>query len=353
MDAQQSWLDKATLDRFRFLQCVENRTWQQLASSYSPGNMISGGLGLLSSEAFAVWACFSYHPCLSFLPHEQGDMMCYVFNEENEHWHPWYLRSELPICMKEIDDVTVTVDTGSADSKFSKVVAWKNLVAHYKFDHNSNDIMLDSSGNGHHLTNFGASFDGDHFKKGNGSLALAGFHQYATFPPKLNLSEIWSSNHSGITFSFWARMSVSSAPWFRLFAFGDEPSLYMTATNYVAIIRSGNQNILTFFVSDASQTVTFDISPDFLDDNWHHIIWSISLEGIWSIYWDGRCLNPEDKTRRLVIPTGVQWTIQYIGTIGTPVSNTWLDGNLDDFRIYNRALNSSEAMNIYTAPDEY
>ncbi len=82
------------MDRFDFPQCVENRTWQQLASTYSPDAIITGGLGLISSEAFRVWVCFASHPCLSFVPHDQDDMMCYVFNEVEQSWYPWCLNSE-------------------------------------------------------------------------------------------------------------------------------------------------------------------------------------------------------------------------------------------------------------------
>jgi hypothetical protein len=96
--AQQSWLEKATVNRFNFPQCVENRTWSQLASTYSLDTFISGGLGALSSGTFKVWACFAFHPCLSLVPHAQGDMMCYVFDEEKAHWYPWCLNSERAVC---------------------------------------------------------------------------------------------------------------------------------------------------------------------------------------------------------------------------------------------------------------
>jgi hypothetical protein len=109
--AQQSWLDRATIDRFRFPQCAENRTWSQLASAYSPGTIISGGLGQLSSEVFDVWACFAYHPCLSVVSHEQGDLMCYVFNEEENSWYPWCLNSELVLCMPPKSNDTETSDS--------------------------------------------------------------------------------------------------------------------------------------------------------------------------------------------------------------------------------------------------
>jgi hypothetical protein len=96
--AQQSWLAKATADRFRFSQCAEDRTWPQLASTYSSDTMKSGGLGTLSSDAFEEWACFAHHPCLSVVSHTRGDMMCYVFNEAEGSWYPWCLRSELVSC---------------------------------------------------------------------------------------------------------------------------------------------------------------------------------------------------------------------------------------------------------------
>ncbi len=86
--------------------CVENRTWQQLVSTYSADTIKSGGLGPLSSEAFGVWACLAYHPCLSFLSHEHGDMMCYVFNQQESHWYLWCLRSDMQNCNNISTNIT-------------------------------------------------------------------------------------------------------------------------------------------------------------------------------------------------------------------------------------------------------
>ncbi len=119
--AQQSWLDKATADRFRFPQCIENRTWLQLAAAYSSDTIISGGLGPRSSEAFGVWACFAHHPCLSVVSRGPNDMMCYAFNEENEHWYPWCLKSEHIYCTAEED--YNTLNTSSSRPKVSPVMA--------------------------------------------------------------------------------------------------------------------------------------------------------------------------------------------------------------------------------------
>ena len=49
-----------------------------------------------------------------------------------------------------------------------------NLIAHYKFDDNSTNMLLDSTSNGNHLTNYNTTFDNTNYKIGNGSVYFNG-----------------------------------------------------------------------------------------------------------------------------------------------------------------------------------
>jgi hypothetical protein len=84
------------LHRFNFNECKETRTWQTIAKQGSE-KFRTGGIsnvpGDLKSQ-WMVWGCWEDHPCLGQLEGVQdGDSMCYVYNEKEEAWYPWDTRS--------------------------------------------------------------------------------------------------------------------------------------------------------------------------------------------------------------------------------------------------------------------
>ncbi len=96
---QVPWLSAATSARFRFPECVETRTWEDIAESAPDGASIfsSGGLNYDHPD-FGVWGCWKVHSCLSKVPHEDGDAMCYVYHETEKKWFPWTLKSQTQHC---------------------------------------------------------------------------------------------------------------------------------------------------------------------------------------------------------------------------------------------------------------
>jgi hypothetical protein len=356
--ASLPWLDKAKSSRFSFPQCVENRTWQQLASFFtSDAMLISGGLGQLATGDFHVWACFGApHPCLSVVSHAPGDSMCYAFNDKEQLWYPWCLNSERLLCQRYTNTHEVHHEAISVH-----VAAW------YKFDHNNTDMLLDHSGNGHHLINAGAAFDGTNFRWGDGSMSFSSSSlQYADFPPSLNLSAVWDSGN-GTTFSLWVRMSPHTQPWSRLFDFGDPAAEYagqnfydseFRPRNWVLLYRHEEDSFLTaaIYRNYASEQITYPMTDRYcLDDQWHHVVWSISREGLWSLYWDGIHVNPGDTQTRFTIPSGVNWSKQHLGRQVVhfwEYGNGYLTGGVDDFRVYNRVLNATEAGILFSSGAE-
>ena len=87
----------------------------------------------------------------------------------------------------------------------------------------------------------------------------------------------------------------------------------------------------------------FNSTTSIIDNIWHHIVWSISSTGVWSIYIDNQYIN-SNITRS---PFNVTYARQYIGK-SLFSSNGWLIGNIDDLRIYNKVLTTHEIASIYS-----
>ncbi len=91
------WLSREVTSRFSAPECVETRTWEELAEVMRDKQDVftSGSLGDRNSANFHVWACFKEHSCLSVISHSDGDAMCYAFHEAEEKWYPMGLSSEV------------------------------------------------------------------------------------------------------------------------------------------------------------------------------------------------------------------------------------------------------------------
>jgi hypothetical protein len=220
------------------------------------------------------------------------------------------------------------------------------------------------------LTNAGAKLDGSSFEEGSSSMTFSSSSlQYAIFPSSLNLSQVWGTRDS-ITFSLWAKMSPDTLYWSRLFEFGDSLPEYGIASqdshwysdpygpsNFVDMFRW--DSFITMSIGKADERGSYVQSmyqmtdQSCIDNRWHHIVWSISSQGLWSVYWDGTLVNPGDSTVRLTIPRSAKWSKQFLGRHVINIwetGNGYLTGSIDDFRIYNRVLNASEVEILYKTP---
>jgi hypothetical protein len=91
------WLSSDVTQRFSPPECLETRTWEELARVMRDKQdmFTSGSLGAEKTENFLVWACFKEHTCLSVISHPDGDAMCYVYHESQKKWYPMGLSSEV------------------------------------------------------------------------------------------------------------------------------------------------------------------------------------------------------------------------------------------------------------------
>ena len=210
-----------------------------------------------------------------------------------------------------------------------------NLIAWYKFDGNANDMLLDSSGNNHTLINPSGTtpeYDSSIKVVGDGSLKLT--NDYVEMPLSLHPYNIWNGN--GMSFSLWFKMPTSNPSSARIFTFGDNDQS-TNPYNMLRISRNGTNNNLIFTVKINTST-NYTTTNDYVDDNWHHLVWSIDTSGVWSIYIDNLYINPGITKA----PNNFNHTKRYIGRSGFPSDTTYSTLNLDDFRIYNKVLTPME-----------
>jgi hypothetical protein len=84
------------LARFQHNECVETRTWEDLAWQGPVDSFVTGcidGLPYDMLVEWSTWACWQDHPCLAKVQEAvMGDFMCYVYNDLEDMWYPWSLK---------------------------------------------------------------------------------------------------------------------------------------------------------------------------------------------------------------------------------------------------------------------
>ena len=200
-----------------------------------------------------------------------------------------------------------------------------NLVAWYRF----NGDYLDSSGNGHNLTNVGSVIQSTHIIEGQA--VEFDSTDYLEFPVTINPYTIW--NGKGITFSFWVRYTTNGL-WARLFDF-------QTASN-------STSGILIAF-KESSQNLRIHVTSSYYFDTvivnsgtWNHIVWCIDVTGKWDIYLNNVRINNNEVQG---IPN-ITYNFRYIRKSASTNDGTW-DGQMDDFRIYDRVLSATDVSLLY------
>ena len=208
-----------------------------------------------------------------------------------------------------------------------------NLVAHYKFDEGAE--YRDS------VYGYYDLIDLDNTSLFNSTEKVFGksAHESGTeeakiqFPDSIasQISEI--SSTTGITFSFWFNMNTNSGPRASLFEFSDTAS-DTTSTNRIGIARNDTDDSIWIGIKEDNSYTEFTCGV--VDNEWHHITWSIDNKGSWQVYFDGVNQYPNKYKQ---IPQINNYDYSYL--FGS-VQSTQTNGYIDDFRIYNKVLNSLE-----------
>ncbi len=208
------------------------------------------------------------------------------------------------------------------------------LVGHWKFDEEQGTIAQDSSGNNYDATLFGDPTWAE--GKVRGGLDLDGTNDYVGLPIGSLLASLTNS-----TFAGWVNFSNAGGAWQRIFDFGSGETINMFLTP-----RRGTADSMRFAItiggSGAEQMAT---APAVLASGWHHVAVTIDADNdTIRLYLDGVVVA--ENTAATLTPSDLGETTQNWLGRSQYVADGYLDGALDDFRIYSRALSGADIVEL-------
>jgi hypothetical protein len=213
-----------------------------------------------------------------------------------------------------------------------------NLVGYWKLSESSGTVAADSSGYG----NDGTIYNGVTFEAGRigGSFKFTGSaaNQYVGIPHSTSLN---LGNGGSYTVAFWTKVNSLTSQW-QHFISKNPPDgnkgpfeVYMdtqgSKSSTLSITGSIKNNILTW----PNNTLVYTRSKTGFTNVWHHIA-LVRNGNSMSLYFGG--VHRQTKTPAINDASNTQAiTLAQRGD-----SAVWLDGNLDDVRIYNTNLSSTQ-----------
>jgi len=219
-----------------------------------------------------------------------------------------------------------------ASESFTLPDVTSGLMARWNFDGNATDTS--SAGT---VADNGTLVGSPTFVTGNpvgaDALSLNGTSQYVTVPNSADVNLT-----SACTLAAWVKIASTTDNSYRMII--SKKALYTDNGGYELFYHPVLQQLL---LRSGGNSTSYSMSlPLVLDTNWHHLAVTINgstatfyVDGIVQTGATGTVGNPPSNTQALVIG-------RRSGTTDYP----W-NGQLDDVRIYNRALSASEIVNVY------
>lgn len=212
------------------------------------------------------------------------------------------------------DDISITNPIGN------------DLVAYYPFNNNSND----ESGNGNNGTNNGATLTTDRFGNPNKAYAFNGTSNYIQIPNSPTLENITNQ----LTISGWIYINSFHNG---LAPFLTKSNDSQQATQYGILIYD-RDNLWAHQTYEGDKYITDKLTAG----QWHFIC--TTWDGaVVKFYRDGKYLGSQPLT---TITTKTQKPL-LLG-MDTPGQTEFLNGKLDDIRIYSSVLSDQEISSQYT-----
>lgn len=209
----------------------------------------------------------------------------------------------------------------SAPSEAVKTVTTgeKGLIGKWQFDGDLTDLSVNQL----HGNNGGLSYLClPIYKSGTKSLSLNGTNQFVQLPHEVaTLPEM--------TICTWVRIG-STKTWQRIFDFGNGTDHYMFLTPIA-------HNEMRFVMKNGGEEEI--LSTTKMNTNvWYHVAVSIGTDAV-TLYLDGK--EVARSTEMKIRPCDIRPTLNYIARSQFS-ADPYLQGYIDDFRIYNYALNAEE-----------
>jgi len=190
----------------------------------------------------------------------------------------------------------------------------------------------------------GASINNSNYIVGSGSISFSSSSsQYLS----LNSSNINSASFpgtNGLTFSSWFQ-SNSNGTWARIFDFGngsDNNNIYLYINNNnigVGVFIDTTGNTTGYWMQNINGT-------NYNTNVWYHVAWTLTYSSsntsTWTVYING---TSEWSSSGYVYPKSIARENNYIGKSNW--DDPYWNGNIDDFRCYQRVLSSAEVTDIF------
>jgi hypothetical protein len=167
---------------------------------------------------------------------------------------------------------------------------------------------------------------------------------YVVIPSSLNIYNVYNNaltiggSQIGITFTLWFK-ATGGASFARILDFSNN-AIGTSATSYVYINKDSDSTNITFIILNSVYKTT---GINFYDGTWRHIAWSIASDNKWYIYINGIVVSNGAITQAVPNTTYIR---QFIGKSGNGDGYN-IGGGIQDFRIYNTALTSTEVLALF------
>ncbi|MBP1966739.1 LamG-like jellyroll fold domain-containing protein [Paenibacillus aceris] len=208
-------------------------------------------------------------------------------------------------------------------------VAEDSLLLHYKFDQTSGTTVEDASNKGHSGTLMGGATWNTEGKIG-GAVTLNGTNGYIKLPDGI------LADQNDVTIATWVKVNTIKT-WGRVFDFGSGTS------NWTMLTLKNGSGFMEFSTTPEGGSKELVSGPAFPTSKiWQHV--AVVKKGNKStMYING--IEVASTTTMPTLPSVLGNTTQnYIGK--SQYADPYFDGGIDDFRIYNRALEGNEVMGL-------
>ncbi|MFN3694008.1 MAG: LamG domain-containing protein, partial [Ignavibacterium sp.] len=203
------------------------------------------------------------------------------------------------------------------------------LVAYYPFNGNAND----ESGSGNNGTVLGLTLAPDRFGIDNRAYSFDGVNDYISIADNPNLFS------DELTISWWYKLTETPGGAWVVIGWVDGGHRYKQ-------FFSGNQLCYFNGYNLTAPGLYFNPTYNLPELNvWKHVVVTYqktsASTSTTSIFVDGELKQTDNHTLAMDYAPGIEFKI------GKNVNGNFFKGYLDDFRIYNRILNSSEILALY------
>ena len=234
------------------------------------------------------------------------------------------------MCKKIILVTVVVLTLGLVSNAIADLNDDPNLIAHWKFDEEADDIAVDSSKNG-----LNGNLIGDPNRvpgRINGAILFDGVDDYVD----CGNNPIYNTITKQITVSCWIKVNLFDPSWQAIITKGDHSW---------RLSRSNLSDKLHFATSGnvLGKKDWLDGKTNVNDGNWHHVA-GVNNGSNLNLYVDG-VLDASWST--VTGPLKTDNFKVFIGANEESKNSRYWNGIIDDVRIYNRGLSEAEIKSLY------